>query len=84
MELTGGDQASETARFVRMVDQFFDAMNVHNYTHGLYARKPYQMPYISPKDMRLKVLQKKNGFDLLLYNNNFVLVDRGRIYRVFK
>ena len=62
LELTGGDQASETARFVRMVDQFFDAMNVHNYTHGLYARKPYQMPYISPKDMRLK----KNGFDLFI------------------
>ena len=52
LELTGGDEASETAQFVIMMDRFFDTMNVHNYTHGLHARKPYQMPFISAKDKR--------------------------------
>ncbi len=55
LELTGGNEASETARFVHIMDQFFDALNVHNYTHGIHARKQFQMPYVSAKDKRLKV-----------------------------
>lgn len=55
LELTGGEETSETAKFVGMVDRFFDALNVHNYTHGIHARKQFQMPYISVKDSRLKV-----------------------------
>ena len=55
LELTGGEEAPETARFVGMVDKFFDALNVHNYTHGVHSRKWFQMPYTSSKDMRLKV-----------------------------
>ena len=38
-----------------MVDKFFDALNVHNYTHGVHSRKRFQMPYTSGEDMRLKV-----------------------------
>ena len=38
-----------------MVDKFFDAVNVHNYTHGIHSRKRFQMPYTSSEDMRLKV-----------------------------
>ncbi len=38
-----------------MMDQFFDALNVHNYTHGIHARKEFQMPYVSAKSKRLKV-----------------------------
>ena len=40
-KLTGGEEASETAHFVGMVDKFFDALNVHNYTHGIYSRKRF-------------------------------------------
>ena len=37
--LTGGEEATETATFVAMVDKFFDCLNVHNYTHGIHSRK---------------------------------------------
>ena len=43
----GGSRASETSKFVLFMDKFFDALNVHNYTHGV----PFQMPYTSPKLM---------------------------------
>ena len=55
LQLTGGEEASETAKFVGMVDKFFDALNVHNYTHGIHSRKRFRMPYTTGKDMRLKV-----------------------------
>ena len=55
LALVGGDEAAETSRFTAMMDKFFDALNVRNYTHGLHARKEFQMPYISAKDKRLKV-----------------------------
>lgn len=55
LKMLGGEEASETANFVLMMDKFFDALNVHNYTHGLHSRKQFQMPYISEKDKRLKV-----------------------------
>lgn len=58
LQLTGGDEAVETARFVNMMDKFFDALNVHNYTHGIHARKEFQMPYTTSKDKRVKVKQR--------------------------
>ena len=50
-----GDNASETAKFVGMADTFFDALNVHNYTHGVHQLKLFQAPYTSSEDMRLEV-----------------------------
>ena len=41
LKLTGGEEASETAHFVGMVDKFFDTLNVRNYTHGIYSRKRF-------------------------------------------
>ena len=35
IKLGGGEEASETAKFVEMCDKWFDAMNVHNYTQGI-------------------------------------------------
>ena len=55
LELVGGEEASETARFVSMMDQFFDALNVHNYHYGIRSRKPFQEPYTKGDDYRLKV-----------------------------
>jgi len=53
--MTGGDEVTETARFVMMMDKYFDCLNVHNYTHGYRARKLFQLPYRSGNDTRLEV-----------------------------
>ena len=55
LTLTGGSTVEETAKFVNLMDKFFDCMNVHNFSHGVQARKPFQMPYRSGKDKRLQV-----------------------------
>ena len=50
-----GDECNETSQFVEMMDKFVDALNVHNYSHGSRALKPFQLPYTSREDPRLKV-----------------------------
>lgn len=55
IEFTGGEEASETARFVGMINKFFDALNVHNYTYGVRSRKRFQMPYTTSEDMQSKI-----------------------------
>ena len=60
LKLTGGSSTDETARLVELMDKFFDTMNVHNFSHSFYARKPFQMPYRSGKDQRLKVCGNKS------------------------
>ena len=55
IHLTGGEEASETAHFIAMVDKFFDSLNVHSYVHGIHKRKFFQIPYTSAADSRLKV-----------------------------
>ena len=55
LHLTGGDEASETAHFIGLMDKLFDALNVHNFSHGARALKPFQMPYTPTTDFRLKV-----------------------------
>lgn len=55
LSLTGGPEASETARFAGMFDKFFDCLNVRNYTHGIHSRKFFQMPYTHGNDSRLQV-----------------------------
>lgn len=41
-------------RSVGMVEKFFAALNVHNFTHGKHLQM-FQMPYTSGEDMHLKV-----------------------------
>jgi len=55
MKLTGGDEVTETVRFVEMFDRFFDCLNVNNFTSGRHKRKVFQYPYRSAGDFRLKV-----------------------------
>lgn len=62
LQLVGGVEAAETSKFVGMMDKFFDILNVHNYTHGVHARKPFQMPYTTSKDKRLKVIHVVSYF----------------------
>ena len=54
--LVCGDVATETAKFLGMADKLFDTLNVHNYSHGATARKPFQKPFTSSDDWRLKVI----------------------------
>ena len=49
------EEASVTAQFCHMMDRFFDCLNVRNYASGIKSRKPFQMPYRSGDDERLKV-----------------------------
>ncbi len=87
LELSGEEDVTETVRFVAMVDKWFDALNVHNYTHGVHARKTFQLPYTSGHDRRLKVnasvllhvLSKLSQFLWGYHSYHFFLavVDRG-------
>ena len=54
--LTGGSRTAETARFIELVDAFFDCLNVGNYTDGKRHRKMFQQPFRTANDFRFKVL----------------------------
>ena len=75
IQLTGGNKASGTACFIRLMDKFFDALNVHNFHHGVRLLKPFQMPYTSVDDFRFKVLIKyacMHACVYFLYNIYFI------------
>ena len=55
LTLIGGENVKETAKFVTMMDKYFDALNVSNFTNGKHKRKPFQNPYRSADDFRLVV-----------------------------
>lgn len=47
--------SSETQKFVRIMDKFFDCLNVRNLTEYIRKRKPNLKPYTDASDPRLKV-----------------------------
>ena len=53
--MTIGEETSETAKFIKMMDCFFDCLNVNSFTVGKKKRKVFQDPYRSSDDFRLKV-----------------------------
>ena len=55
MQLTGGYEAQETAKFIIMFDKFFDVLNVRSFTEGTRSRKPFLHPYRHGNDQRLDV-----------------------------
>ena len=55
LELIGGPDVEETVKFTAIFDQFFDALNVSNFTDGVHKRKPFKLPYRSKDDFCLKV-----------------------------
>ena len=55
LEHTRGDKVEETVKFVRMIDKFFDCLNVNSFTEGKHNRKPFQEPYRSKDDFRIKI-----------------------------
>ena len=48
----GSDEASETANYCDMMDQFFDCLNVRSTKEGTYQRKPFLHPYEDQNDER--------------------------------
>ena len=55
LDRTSRDDVSETVKFVRYMDKFFDCLNVTNFNTGYHKRKCFQNPYTSKNDFRLKV-----------------------------
>ncbi|KAK6168333.1 hypothetical protein SNE40_020890 [Patella caerulea] len=56
IEEYGGEAATETARFIKLVDRFFDCLNVRSLYEGERKRKPDLMPYTSVDDPRFQFL----------------------------
>lgn len=54
LALSGDNSLIETARFIEMMDKFFDCMNVRTISGGTRKRNPFLDPY-RPNDFRLKV-----------------------------
>lgn len=59
LELTGGEEAKETAKFVAIFDKFFDCLNVSSFEKGKRARKVFQNPYRKATDFRLRWLEQE-------------------------
>ena len=73
LELTGGMRAQETAKFVSVVDKFFDCLNVNDYNTGRLKRKIFKQPYRSGTDFRLKVIAILALTQYLLTNHGMFL-----------
>ncbi|XP_055955159.1 uncharacterized protein LOC126812587 [Patella vulgata] len=56
IEEYGGEAATETAKFIKLVDRFFDCLNVRSLYEGERKRKPDLMPYTSVDDPRFQFL----------------------------
>ena len=55
LSMSGGEEASETSYFVKMMDHFFDCLNVGNYISGKHSRNPFKQLHQTSSDFRLKV-----------------------------
>ena len=55
LEFLDNDRTKETRRFIRMVDRFFDYLNVRSPLVHQLKRKESIAPYAKPTDERFKV-----------------------------
>lgn len=55
LQQNGGEEASETAKFILLVDKFFDCLNVKSISESYKHLKLYRKPFRSGDDFRLKV-----------------------------
>ena len=55
LSLLDKDETTETRTFIRMMDTFFDCLNVRNTVDAKTKRKENLKPYQSPNDERFKV-----------------------------
>lgn len=57
MQEYGGPEQQETARFILLMDRFFDCLNSRNLLEGKRFRKPDLLPYTHVSDIRFDFLQ---------------------------
>ena len=55
LQFVDEERTRETRQFIRMIDLFFDALNVKNPLEGKLKRKPFRLPYYNCRDERFKV-----------------------------
>ncbi len=55
LEVLDCDQTRQTRVFIRMINRFFDCLNVKTHKTGLMKRNDALLPYRSQKDERFKV-----------------------------
>lgn len=55
LQLINERNTRETRYFIRMVDTFFDVLNVRSPRLGVLKRKDSILPYSSPSDKRFEV-----------------------------
>lgn len=65
LEALHRDGTQETRIFIRMIDKFFDCLNVRSYLSGTLKRNDNILPYKSSSDERFEVL---NASDFYTHN----------------
>ena len=55
LQFVDEERTSETWQFIRMIDLFFDALNVKNPLEGKLKRKTFHHPYCNSQNERFKV-----------------------------
>ena len=50
-----GEEASETSRFIHVMNRFFDCINVRSRTEAIRTRNPDRNPYTRVDDPRFEV-----------------------------
>ena len=55
LEVLNREATQQTRLFIRMIDQFFDCLNVKSKLMGERQRKDFRKPYFTPTDERFEV-----------------------------
>ena len=87
LNLHGPPDASETAKFCKMLDAFFDCLNVRSYEEHVRKRKPFLRPYENQNDDRfdwlvntfLAYLQQWKD-NITARHGNFTQTSRGKMF----
>ena len=79
LDYYGDPDTTETRKFVRNFDRFFDCLNVRCTQEGIQKRKPDLRPYRDPSDSRLtvSVLDPSHTHKLIVYQLLWVILSYG-------
>lgn len=58
MNLHGGEEAKETAKYIANMDRFFDCLNTRSLTEGIETQKDSLPPYTDMNDIRFNFLDE--------------------------
>ena len=59
MQAYCGPESGETAKFILLMDRFFDCLNTRSKKEAIYERKPDLLPYTSIDDPRFEFLESE-------------------------